>query len=334
MLASRLRGDQVRRAHVDAEQRQVDVVEPIALGSGTRELFRVDRPLLEENLLWPLARGTRRGNRLFDLLSSRVAQLDDRVCEEAAGVPAAPRRDQTWGSASPLCAWRRSLGGRCSGSVTGSGDRTKVLRQLPHGGTTSPGAVGQVVLAGVDGIVDGLHYPLRIAEPIVHLRLGDRSAHPLRPDDHQGGCLRDTDPLSDPRVASDVVRPGHEDRDAAIAAAIAGEGPYRVAYEAGRRFPCRTTRSTTVSPRFQAVTTGLGSPRPGTSASGLTVPVVGGGAVEDELVDPGAGIGGVEVAGAGAAGEAVDAESEDPFPFMLVMKNTAARRARPPRMAT
>ena len=56
--------------------------------------------------------------------------------------------------------------------------------------------------------------------------------------------------------------------------------------------------------------------------------------MEDELVDPGAGIGGVEVAGAGAAGEAVDAESEDPFPFMLVMKNTAARRARPPRMAT
>jgi hypothetical protein len=62
------------------------------------------------------------------------------------------------------------------------------------------------------------------------------------------------------------------------------------------------------------------------------VPVVAGGA---ELVGAGAGTAGAEVdgAGAGAAEEAVDAESED-FPFMLVMKNTAATRARPPRMAT
>jgi hypothetical protein len=64
------------------------------------------------------------------------------------------------------------------------------------------------------------------------------------------------------------------------------------------------------------------------------VPVVGGGAAEGELVDPGADTGGAKVDGAGAAGEAVEAESEDPFPFTLVMKNTAARRARPPRMAT
>jgi hypothetical protein len=61
------------------------------------------------------------------------------------------------------------------------------------------------------------------------------------------------------------------------------------------------------------------------------VAVAGGGA---ELVGAGAGTAGAEVDGAGAAEEAVDAESEDPFPFMLVMKNTAATRARPPRIAT
>ena len=83
-----------------------------------------------------------------------------------------------------------------------------------------------------------------------------------------------------------------------------------------------------MSPCFQAVTTGLGSPRPGTSASGLTVPVVGGGAVA-ELVDAGAG--GAEVEGAGAAEEAV---SEDPLPFMFIMKNSPTRTARPPRTAT
>jgi hypothetical protein len=63
------------------------------------------------------------------------------------------------------------------------------------------------------------------------------------------------------------------------------------------------------------------------------VPVVGGGAGA-ELVDPDTGAGGAEVEGAGAAEEAVEAVSEDPFPFMFIMKNSPTRTARPPRTAT
>jgi hypothetical protein len=64
----------------------------------------------------------------------------------------------------------RGRGGAGSGSVAGAWQRAQVIRQLRIGDL--PRAARQIVLAGVERVLDVLHDGLRVSESVGDLRLG------------------------------------------------------------------------------------------------------------------------------------------------------------------
>jgi len=87
-------GDQVRRRHVDPEDREVEVIEAVALGDRACERVGAERPALQQQLLGRRAARPGRLDRLFDALAGDVPELRDDVGQEARpGVPRERRSD-------------------------------------------------------------------------------------------------------------------------------------------------------------------------------------------------------------------------------------------------
>ena len=86
--------DQVRRRHVNLEQREIDVIEPIALGDGLRELLGGDRTLLEQQVLRRVPRRAGLVDRLLDPLLGGGPELDENVGHEPGRAGARDRRRQ------------------------------------------------------------------------------------------------------------------------------------------------------------------------------------------------------------------------------------------------
>src|SRR5207342_1024213 len=78
--------EQRRGGDVDAVDGEVDVIEAVALGGRPRELFVVDRALLEQQRLRRAPGAAGRLDRGLDDLGGDVAELDQDVGDEAARV--------------------------------------------------------------------------------------------------------------------------------------------------------------------------------------------------------------------------------------------------------
>ena len=102
-----LERDQVDRAHVDVEHRQVDVVEAEALGQRAGELVVADHPGLDQHLAGRPALLARVVDRLLDVLAARKSHVDDDVADQPLRTPAPTGRDQA-----PRVIRRDLLGGR------------------------------------------------------------------------------------------------------------------------------------------------------------------------------------------------------------------------------
>jgi hypothetical protein len=89
--------DRVGRPHVDLEDRQVEMVEAVALGRSASQLVPGERALLLEQLLGGPPRGAGGLHRRVDLLPVDEAQLDDDVGEEPARAAAAGGRGDAGG---------------------------------------------------------------------------------------------------------------------------------------------------------------------------------------------------------------------------------------------
>ena len=82
------RADEVRGGHVDLEDREVDVVEAVALGDRARELLLVQDALLQEGLLEGRAGDPRRLVGVLDAFAVGEPELDDDVGQEALAAAA------------------------------------------------------------------------------------------------------------------------------------------------------------------------------------------------------------------------------------------------------
>src|SRR5215210_3030267 len=80
-----------------------------------------------------------------------------------------------------------------------------------------PRAVGKVVRARVEGVVDGLDHALRAPEAVAHLGLRRGTALLAGTDHHQGRRAVEAHTLGDPGVAGHVLRPRDEDGHPRIA---------------------------------------------------------------------------------------------------------------------
>jgi hypothetical protein len=85
-------GDEVGRAHVNREHRQVEVVEPVALGHGAGQLVLAQGRLLLQQRLGRLAGRARGLDRGVHALAIDEAHLHDHVGEEAARAAATAGR--------------------------------------------------------------------------------------------------------------------------------------------------------------------------------------------------------------------------------------------------
>ena len=77
------RADEVGGGHVDAEDAEVEVVEPVALGQRARQRVLRERAVFEQHALGRRARDARALERVVDLLARGEAHVDDHVGEEA-----------------------------------------------------------------------------------------------------------------------------------------------------------------------------------------------------------------------------------------------------------
>ncbi len=89
--------EQVRGAHVDLVEAEVEVVEAVALGDRPRELIAVDHLVLAQERFGGPAGAARLVDHLVDALASRVAELDDHVGDEHPRVAAVHRRREPVG---------------------------------------------------------------------------------------------------------------------------------------------------------------------------------------------------------------------------------------------
>ncbi len=106
------RADEVRGGHVDLEDREVEMVEAVALRDGTRQLLLVDDALLQECLLEGRAGDPRRLVCVFDAFAIGEPQLDDHVLQEALAT-SGPRA----GDAVPFGIWHHGRAPRPSGGM-------------------------------------------------------------------------------------------------------------------------------------------------------------------------------------------------------------------------
>ena len=119
--AGGLRADQVERAHVGLEDREVDVVEPEALRGRARELVAGDRRRLEQDLLGGAPGGLALLDRLVHPLAREEAHLHDHVGDEARARLALRRGQAVAGPSSA---------GEAGGSAAGAADQP-VRRAAP-----------------------------------------------------------------------------------------------------------------------------------------------------------------------------------------------------------
>ena len=77
--------DQVGGTHVDAEDGEIEMIQPVALRERARQLVGCERAAFKQDPLGRRARVARGLDGLFDLLRGDEAQVDDHVGEEARG---------------------------------------------------------------------------------------------------------------------------------------------------------------------------------------------------------------------------------------------------------
>ena len=153
--------DEVGRRHVRLEDRQVEVVEAVALGDGAREAVGRQGALLDEHLLGHLAAAPSLLHRVRDALAVDEAEVDDDVGEEAGGAAGVARL----GDAGRVHRVRR---GRFQGNgfrehqavqIRGAGGRSHHVQRCRQ---TGPDGEAQSALANQDlQAVDGFDATLR-----------------------------------------------------------------------------------------------------------------------------------------------------------------------------
>ena len=82
----------VHSTHVDLEDAEIEVIEPVALGDRVRQLFGRDRALVQEHALWRRARRARPLGDVRNACLIDVPELDEHVSQKPAGSTPAPRR--------------------------------------------------------------------------------------------------------------------------------------------------------------------------------------------------------------------------------------------------